>query len=378
MKGTRNPATAREDKQLLAQIATAQTRLYEKLMTLDLQSSGISEYNQWYLRSKLATAKIILHLYGRLLYFCLTNSEVSIKDFTLVDYGGGSGLISLLAVELGIGTVVYNDIYDVSCNDAYRLSNIFGLVIDAIVCGDIDDLVAFLNGNDMTVNAIVSYDVLEHIYDVKTHFQQVRLLSQEHFRIVYASGANIENRRRVKAIKTKQIAAEHRSREKEWGHKERDELRAFIDVRMDMIADYAPSLSPEEVRTLAQATRGLMRRDIERSVEEWNQRGQISYQIDHPTNTCDPYTGNWCEHLMDLEWLEGAVRRQGFRVRIFAGLYYTCGTLPKRTVKRVLNAGIRRLGRRGMVVAPYFVLYAEPSEKGAEVAGRAAVVEGSP
>jgi len=50
--------------------------------------------------------------------------------------------------------------------------------------------------------------------------------------------------------------------------------------------------------------------------------GTISYQIADPTNTCDPYTGNWCEHLIDFGWLERTVRSAGFcQVKILAGFY---------------------------------------------------------
>jgi hypothetical protein len=46
---------------------------------------------------------------------------------------------------------------------------------------------------------------------------------------------------------------------------------------------------------LAKKTRGLMKDDIEKLVEEYIASGKITYQPDHPTNTCDPYTGNWAD-----------------------------------------------------------------------------------
>jgi hypothetical protein len=75
-----------------------------------VKSSGISEYNQRYLREKIRSAKSILDLYGRLLYLSIRNSDVSLEHFVLVDYGGGTGCLSFLAKEMGIGTVIYNDI----------------------------------------------------------------------------------------------------------------------------------------------------------------------------------------------------------------------------------------------------------------------------
>jgi len=75
----------------------------------------------------------------------------------LVDYGGGSGLLSFLALEAGIGTVIYNDIYDVSCEDARKLGQALHLPLSRIVCGDVDELVSYLRKEKINVNAIVSY-----------------------------------------------------------------------------------------------------------------------------------------------------------------------------------------------------------------------------
>jgi hypothetical protein len=303
-----------------------------------------------------------LQLYGRLLILSLRNSQISPENFVLVDYGGGSGLFSFLAAEMGIGTIIDNDIYDVSCTDVERLSSILGLTLGHVVCGDVDEIVASLQKNSISINAITSYDVLEHIYDVEYHFKKLRCLSDNGFRIVYASGANIANPRYVSWVKNKQVEAEYKDRQKKWGHKERDSLRAYLDIRRDMISSYAPDLSFELVEQLARSTRGLIQRDIEKCVDEFRRQGSITYHLDHPTNTCDPYTGSWCEHLMDFEWLKQILKNEGISVEIMAGRYNTCGSLPKKIVKVVLNVVLQRLGRRGMFIAPYYVVYADFAE----------------
>jgi len=166
VKDGQNPTIRTESRQLLDQIAFAQIRLHDRLINLDTKSLNISEYNQRYLGSKISNLKGTLQLYGRLLYLAVKNSHVSAEDFVLVDYGGGSGVLSFLAAEMGIGTVIYNDIYDVSCTDVGSLSNALGLTLDHIVCGDVDELVSYLRENAISIDAITSYDVLEYIYDV--------------------------------------------------------------------------------------------------------------------------------------------------------------------------------------------------------------------
>jgi hypothetical protein len=348
-----------KDKELSDQIAAAQIRLAKKLTSLDLTSLRISEYNQNYLGFKIKNIRPILQLYGRLLYLSLERSLVPTENFILVDYGGGSGLISLLGAEIGIGTIVYNDIYDVSCADVRCLSGALGLGLDHIVSGDVDELVSYLHENSISIDAIISYDVLEHIYDVQSHFQRLSTLCKSQFRVVYGSGANMANPRYVYSVRKKQIEAEYKNREKAWGHKERDSLKAYCDVRKEMISTYAPDLGSEQVEQLTRSTRGLIKRDIEKCVDDFRRKGSIDYRPNHPTNTCDPYTGNWCEHLIDLGWLEEVIRNEGFSVEIRAGFYNMSGGLVERFVRKTLNGVIQFFGRRSMFIAPYYMVYAE-------------------
>jgi hypothetical protein len=167
----------------------------------------------------------------------------------------------------------------------------------------------------------------------------------------------------VHTVTRKQNQAEYENRELKWGHKERDSHRAYLDLRKEIISSYSPDLSSEQVEQLAHATRGLTKGDIQKCVDEYRRQGSITYHPDHPTNTCDPFTGNWCEHLMDTRWLQQVLEDAGFSVQILAGYYSVSGSLPKRTVKFFLNMAIRLMGRRGMVIAPYYVVYADSPAK---------------
>ncbi|MDD5259614.1 MAG: hypothetical protein PHD29_06585 [bacterium] len=344
---------------LLDKIELAKINLYNKLMNLDIKSINISTYNQRYLESKISNLADILQLYGSLLYVLLNDKKIDYEKFVLVDYGGGSGIISFLAAEMGIKNVIYNDIYDISCSDVANLSKVLELELAHIVCGDVEELISYLHVNSILINAIVSYDVLEHIYNIEWHFNKLATLQAEKFCVVYASAANIENIRYVRTIKQKQIEVEYRTREMKWGHKERDTLKAYFDVRKDIICQYAPDLSLAVIEQLAHSTRGLIRRDIEKYVDEFRKYGKVSYKMEHPTNTCDPYTGNWCEHLINLKWLEKIVKHAGFSVQMLPGYYNINGLLVHRVVKILLNTVIRILGRRSFLIAPYYIVHAE-------------------
>jgi hypothetical protein len=348
---------------LNSRIASAQQRLRQRLVSLDIQSVGLSEYNQRYLRAKIAGIDTALHIYGRILHVALSNAPLPMEKLTVVDYGGGSGVLSLLTKELGVGTVIYIDIYEVSRADAAALGSKISLPLNHTLTGDVDALVDYVARNSLTVNAVISFDVLEHIYDVPAHFKNLSALSAQPFRAVYASGANIKNYWYVKGVTQQHLDVESRDRKKEWGHKDRDTLTAYSDLRKQIITAYAPQLSAPEVDQLTRETRGLMKLDIERCVDEYRIKGKHSYVPDHPTNTCDPLTGNWCEHLMDQDWLRARVEEAGFKVQILPGNYPVNGGLVKKAKKLAINTLITLLGAGSMCVAPYFFLCADKIQR---------------
>ncbi|MDI6796853.1 MAG: hypothetical protein QMD09_07910 [Desulfatibacillaceae bacterium] len=348
-----------KNRLLKQNLAKAQQRLFNKLTALDIASLEISQSSKKYLKSKVGEAKNMLGLYGRLLYLAMKQSDIPPENFVLVDYGGGNGLISFLALELGVGRVIYNDIFDVSCKDAAIVAKALALNLASIVNGDADKLIGYLNSNSIKIDAVVSYDVIEHIYDVKSHFEQLYSINSQGFAVIYASGANKANPRYVRHIKRAQKEVEYFDRQTSPDHKERDCLQSYLSARRDIIKAHAPTLAPEQVEELALATRGLIKSDIEKCVDEFVACGRISHKPNHPTNTCDPFTGNWCEHLMDLGWLEGVVRQSGFDVKISPGFYGLAGSRAKGAAKLLLNGFIRLAGKRAMFAAPHFVVQAK-------------------
>lgn len=339
---------------LKSNIHKTANRLSQQLKQLQVSSLGISAYNQRYLNEKIGMIDAIMDIYSRQLYLVLKDYTSDLQSFVLVDYGGGSGIFSLLAKEVGIGTVIYNDIYDVSCADIRQTSRTLNTTIDHIVCGDTDVLITYLQQHSITINTITSFDVIEHIYNIEEHFVKLAHLQTTPFTLVYGSGANPENPWKVKAITKIQMADEYEDLTKTWGHKERDTLQSFLAVRKKIIQSYAPQLSVADAEILAKATRGLIKEDIEKCVDEFLSTGSISYKMEHPTNTCDPLTGNWSEHLMSLSWLETYLQSLGFKTQLIPGYYPISGPWINRIIKYIINGWINRRKRKGMRLAPYF------------------------
>ena len=351
------------DRELKFNINSAANRIFDKLNYLKIRKLDISNYNKRYFGNKMRNLQKVLQLYSYILAISLKKSKIPLSDFIFLDYGGGSGMLSLLAKELGVGTVIYNDIYNVSCHDAEIIAGLIGNKADYYVHGDIDDVLGFLKINNLDCNAVGSYDVIEHIYDIKYYFRKIVLLSKSSLKICLSSGANTFNPLIRRKIIKKQLEAEYFDREKIWGHKERDDLKSYLKIRKEMICDYLQvlnkQLSEKKISQLAANTRGLIRADIKKYVDEYLKKETYPPVLDHPTNTCDPYTGNWAESLMNPFYLATILKTLGFQVKILNGFYGNSKNAAKTILGKILNIIINISKKQGIRFAPFFTLYAE-------------------
>jgi len=347
------------NREIFLEIEAAAGRLHRKMGNLIPGGLVLSEYNRRYFGKMLADPVRVLQRFSYLLFLALKEWRKALGDLVLVDYGGGCGMLSFLAAEAGVGRVIYNDIYDVSCREAARLSGALGVGVKEYVCGEIDTLIAYLNEHSLSVDAFVSNDVIEHVYDIRGYLGKMAVLSNRAIRVVHASGANGRNPLIAWRFRKRHLSYEYKDRSLTRGWKQMDTLRGYLHARKEIIAEYRPSLAPEEVEGLARITRGLRRDDIERSVDEYLQNGTITYRPDHPTNTCDPYTGSWAEHLMDTAFLENTLRDEGFSVATLSGYWHHMKPFHIRAIGKVMNFLIRILRKRALCVSPYYVILAE-------------------
>lgn len=337
----------------------AAANLHRKLSRVDPAKLDVSDYTARYLGNILKNPIGKLQRYAELLSLCLENATLPIHRLGFVDYGGGTGMLALLAKELGIGSVIYNDIYDVSCRDAKILADAIGIPSDAYVCGDINDLISYVNKNNFEIQIVCSYDVIEHIYCLDDYIKSLKNISEKSFVVVFASSANGNNpviRRRLQRI--------HRNREykdlaRTWGHKERDSLKGYLNIRRTIIRDHAPFLGDAMIDELAKKTRGLKKQDIITVINEYQLKSKIIYNPDHPSNTCDPYTGNWAERILEKSSLEIIFNKNKFRVNFIGGYWTYYENMCKRMSAKILNLCINQLPRSSLHLSPYYVIYAK-------------------
>lgn len=355
-----NYAPAIKGQKELIAINSAAKRLFDKLRSLKIKELDISDYNKSRLELRVGDLTKSLQLYSYILLLSFAKNDIPISKFVFLEYGGGAGLLSLLAKELGIGIVIYNDIYNVSCCDAKHIAESIGNEADFYVNGDIDDVLDLLSKSNINCNAIASWDVIEHIYDIDSFLSKVSYLSNGPLTVVMSSGANTFNpfiRRKLIKI---QLRFEHKERKKEWGHKERDSFKSFFKARREIIFKYLleldEKLTEEEIVQLTRNTRGMIEADIKKCVDNFMKTGRLPSEPSHPTNTCDPYTGNWCEHLMNQNDLASILSKNGFKVRILSGYYGSSKSIIKRCLGRFLNPAIYIFKKQGIRIAPFYTV----------------------
>ena len=97
---------------------------------------------------------------------------------------------------------------------------------------------------------------------------------------------------------------------------------------------------------------------FERVLGDGSQWGiQLSYEIQHTTNTCDPISGSWCEHLIDFNWLLQVMKDNRYAIEILPGSYYDNNSgLLYCILKKVLNIKIKLLGKAGLYIAPFYIV----------------------
>jgi len=109
--------------------------------------------------------------------------------------------------------------------------------------------------------------------------------------LTYASGANGYNPRYSRQVKRIQISVETEPQPEEFGHKDRDSLRPYMDLRREVVRAAAPDLSDSVVDDLAARSRGLIVGDIERLVVEPYRAGLPTFFPPTPPTPATPLTG---------------------------------------------------------------------------------------
>jgi len=240
-----------------------------------------------------------------------------------------------------VRTVIYNDLLPSMCRAAKAIAGALHLEADYYVQGDIDELVNFCDRYGFKADAMTSNDVLEHIYDIDDFCMKLHLVSHEGTIMMHATGANMLYYPAVRRLPRHQRVFEE----------------GYAKDRERIIREHSPKLRDDEAEALAIGTRGLRKDDIVKAVDRYQQSRQLPVAIQHPTNTCNPETGWWQEHMMNPYYIAETLQANGFRAQAVPGFWDTLASAVP--IKRMLNLVIAKSSpRRGLHLCSYLVIYA--------------------
>lgn len=287
-------------------------------------------------------SKLINSAYHVMWAIALSKKKPS--EICLVDHGGGLGFTSLLAKEIGVGRVIYNDIDAKFVEAAQGIAQMAGAFADQYITGDVDILVKTL-GND-GIDALVSYDVLEHIYNLDDFFNILCGSICCPKVLFMSSGANMFSPRYVHQVIPIQRG---------------NELLNCCS-RVAIIREYAPHLKAEQIMVLCKKTRMLVRSEIETLIKRYLESGHIELPKitganaydPFGTNTVDPETGWWAEHLLNPFYLSKQLRKYGFAANVRPGYYGNRGSF--------LNFVIRYTGVAALPLAAFYTICAQKTD----------------
>lgn len=335
---------------------SAASNLFQKLEKDDVNELDISDYSKKYFGNYQSKLHYSLECGCFILAHSLNHLGDDFANATVLDHGGGLGMLSLLAKSAQIKTVVYNDIYDVSTNDAKKIASLLNVSANYYICSDIIELVAELNNKHITIDCFISRNVIEHIYNLEEFFSELRNVPGKNLAVFIATTANEKNILVDQYTKKLQRKAEFEFSAGKWD-KNRDAKKPYSILRKEILLEAYPNLQRKELMELVICSRGLIKKDILVMAEKYVKDGIMPNRPSHPSNTCDPYTGNRTENLISIDQYKKLFEKNGFKFETFSGFYNT--RYPQKVINLLtpnINKIIKKSPQLGISLAPFIAL----------------------
>ena len=330
-----------------------QIKMAVSLGKVNVGELQVSEYSRNALKRVLDAAEYYLEIYRNCLEKVLEMCGLSPEEIIIVDYGGGHGLLSILAKKLGFNKVIYIDYNADALHTVQVLSDILGVAPDVMLQGDVTVLREWCNDNKVKPNALLAMDVIEHIYVLDEFFSELHSISDK-MKMVFTTASTPFNKRVVRRLR-------RAMQEDELGTTTR---KGFWQKRRDYLQELHPDMSERELDYWADNTRGLIYEDVERAVES-----QSPNLLLDPDNTCDPANGSWTERILPIDDYRQLLLPYGFTLSVLPGRYNEHRNGAKKMVSGWYNRDIdkapqrepqtrreRRNYKKALNVAPFIYL----------------------
>ena len=324
----------------------AANELYKKLCSLDVDRLGMPDGCLAYFKgSHFKRLFFSIETSAQLLYKCISLSGKNRSELTVMDYGAGVGTLYTLAKLVGCGKVIYNDHLNDWKESARLIASGIGIEVDEYIVGDIDDTLHHLEEKNIRIDIITSRNVIEHIYKLDYFFSAIA-------------------KKQPQAIVFSSTTANHcnpASRFKHWRLHNRVDRLYYLEKRKSIISKQLTELDEKTSHQLALKTRGLALRELEDVLRIYQKNGVLVRNDATGSNTCDPETGVWAEHMLSFAQYRKIIQDAGFIVQFEAGNWDThYGNPLLNLMGKSFNLFIQ-MGA-GCFLAPFIYVIAIPSQ----------------
>ena len=142
-----------------------------------------------------------------------------------------------------------------------------------------------------------------------------------------------------------------------------DSVESFYKLRLNFIVANFPELTKSEHEQLAKNTRGRIFNDIYEDVKLYTITGIMPQMVLHPTNTCDPTTGNWTENLINFKSYESFFDSGKYKIEWFFSPYDEWRNNGfKGEILKILNVVISHIKFLSCYISPAFIMVAYPNK----------------
>lgn len=276
---------------------------------------------------------------AELLYRSISLKNKPVDELTIMDYGGGTGSLFLLAKMIGCKTVIYNDILEDMGLAARLISDHLCVDIDYFMIGDHDITLKELDRRAIVCDIVLSRNVVEHIYDLDDFYGKMAHY-QPNAVLFFSTTANYQNPAML------------------WYHKQvhrKYELQ-YKPKRATIIRQQLGAITDIEVDRLATATRGLAMGDLESAITAYNQQKVLPNPNIHYSNTCDPENGLWAEHIIPPTDYKRILNKHGYACAVHPAFWDThYRSRIKNIFATSMNMATKVLGKKKGLRATAFI-----------------------
>jgi len=319
--------------------------LYKKIFDLPVKDLGFADFPlQYYITCHDKRKFFSVQTAAEILYRSIKHKGKAVEELVVMDYGAGLGSLFLLAKMIGCKKVVYNDIMEDMTDAATKVAAYLNIPIDIFITGDHRTTLQELKEQGIDCDIILSRNVVEHIYDLDDFYRQTSVY-QPNALIYFSTTANYHN----PAM--------------QWHHKRihsRFEAE-YLPKRRKMIRTLMPQIDDTQLEQLAHATRGLAMQDFTEAVENFKRKGVLPDPNIHYTNTCDPETGLWQEHIIKIADYKRIIESKGYKLSVLPAFWDThYSSAWKSLIGKTMNFITNSLGpKKGLATTAFIYVIAE-------------------